>query len=900
MSEGIPLPAAIPPGIRVRHETFGAGLVEHDLGETVFVRFDHGLERCPRGELRVLAGLSEVIDREEWDRTPAVINRMQAEAILSVNDTWGVFSRSRIALLPHQLWVCKRVQESWPTHWLVADDVGLGKTIEAGLILAPLIARGQVKRALILCPASLVSQWSERLFRLFDLNFKAYRAEEDRPADAFWQRNPFVVASLQTLRMDNSGRKQRLLTSGPWDMLMVDEAHHLNVDEQTGATSAYRLVKEMLDADLLTSRVFFTGTPHRGKDYGFYALMHLVRPDLFSTKVPLEQQLAGLRSSLIRNNKQCVTDLKGNLLFKKPIVRSVEYRYTAAESRFYEAMSQFIVDGKAYSKRLARESDARTVMLVLIAMQKIASSSIAAIRKALSSRLAKVGQMAEDLARLEALRRELSELADLPDQGDRLGELDEQILEAAGALHLMEHEEPRLLELLKLAADIGVETKIRALVDLTEREFGGRQVVFFTEYKATQAELMGALQAHFGDGCSVFINGDNALPEVRSQSGVVRPQRMNRVEAASRFNEAKARFIISTEAGGEGIDLQDNCWTLVHVDLPWNPMRLHQRVGRVNRYGQTEQVEVVLFRNPETVETRIWDLLNQKIARINTALAEGMDEPEDLLELVLGMTRPDTFREMFAEAPRSEGQALSDWFDRRTTLFGGDDVLKAVKSLVGHSERFDFAKTSRMLPQVDLEHLEPFFRLHLTLQGKQVRSLGDGLRVLTPESWFPDRELKKEWTRLVFDRKVTGSYAISRVLAVGHPLMDRCLVEAQGLPDVASSTLLLPDGEAWVAFGVVDEATGRKGAVKVGTVAVKILPTGQCCLLRDWELLISLNMLTERLSSRGEQEVPPIPVERVQEAVDHATTHLAGHLADLELGFLRPRAHVSAVLWGRG
>ncbi|WP_317110691.1 C-terminal helicase domain-containing protein [Chroococcidiopsis sp. SAG 2025] len=116
-----------------------------------------------------------------------------------------------------------------------------------------------------------------------------------------------------------------------------------------------------------------------------------------------------------------------------------------------------------------------------------------------------------------------------------------------------------------------------------------------------------------------------------------------RETAAEKFNRGEVRFLISTEAGGEGIDLQENCYSLIHVDLPWNPMRLHQRVGRLNRYGQKQQVEVITLRNPQTVETLIWDKLNRKINNIMQSLQQVMDEPEDLLQLVLVITSPNLF-----------------------------------------------------------------------------------------------------------------------------------------------------------------------------------------------------------------------------------------------------------------
>src|SRR5207302_6633743 len=134
-----------------------------------------------------------------------------------------------------------------------------------------------------------------------------------------------------------------------------------------------------------------------------------------------------------------------------------------------------------------------------------------------------------------------------------------------------------------------------------------------------------------------FINGVHRADEIRLPDGNVRTMNEHREGACRRFKEGGARFLISTEAGGEGIDLQERCHTLIHVDLPWNPMRMHQRVGRLNRYGQQERVEVFTLRNPDTEEARNWDRREEKPQRIEVALGQVMDEPEDMLQLVLGM-----------------------------------------------------------------------------------------------------------------------------------------------------------------------------------------------------------------------------------------------------------------------
>src|SRR5262249_55012438 len=167
-------------GDLVHSARFGLGRVLLDAGSSVVVRFfEHEIQQCLASELVLQQGPGQVIEADTWHSPLEVVTRTLGECIQSVNDTWGVFSLSRIALLPHQLWVCRKVLERWPTRWLVADDVGLGKTIEAGLILWPLLAKGTVRRLLIICPASLVEQWSLRLRSMFDIRVAIYASDSD-------------------------------------------------------------------------------------------------------------------------------------------------------------------------------------------------------------------------------------------------------------------------------------------------------------------------------------------------------------------------------------------------------------------------------------------------------------------------------------------------------------------------------------------------------------------------------------------------------------------------------------------------------------------------------------------------------------------------------------------------
>jgi ERCC4-related helicase len=891
-------------GKRVRHGRFGIGAVQLDDGATVIVRFDHGIEECERASLVPARSIAEGLDRGDWDAPLAVATKALALAILSVNDTWGVFSRSRIALLPHQLWVCRRVLSSWPARWLVADDVGLGKTIEAGLILWPLLSKGLVRRLLIVCSASLVEQWQYRLRTMFDIRLGQYVTEADSERSDFWSTHSHVVASLETLRLDHGGRHQRLFESASWDLLIVDEAHHMNADEESGPTLGYKLAERLVEERKVASIIFFTGTPHRGKNFGFLALLRLLRPDLFNPRESLTQQLLHLREVMIRNNKYGVTDLRGNRLFQVPAVSSETYAYSAEEARFYDMLTEFILTGKAYASTLGA-SDRRLVMLVLIAMQKLASSSVAAIRRALRRRLDRLVSQREKLKEAkraldEHLERLRTEYAALESSGrdDELSRLEEELASQAAGATLMSDEEPRLRELLAAAERVQRETKMEKILSLVTTQFEGRSVLFFTEYKATQSLLMSELIRHFGDGCVAFINGDSRADEVLDRNGQVRSINQTREDAAERFNEGQVRFLVSTEAGGEGIDLQEKCHSLIHVDLPWNPMRLHQRVGRLNRYGQTSRVDVVTLRNPTTVEARIWDKLNAKIGNIMLAFGHLMDEPEDLLEMVLGMTSPTLFRELFAEAAEVPAETLSTWFDQKTATFGGRDAIETVKEIVGNCDRFDYQAMGRDVPPVDLPDLRPFVEAMLVRNRRRPRRDADGsLSFRTPEGWLQEVGIRSTYEGLVFDRNVRGKDAVQRVVGVGHKAVDQALRQAlevsDGVASVSDAVLKRPV----VVARVFDRVTGAEGPVRAIVVGAERCEAGEWKVLRDWEVLRLLNEVVAKVAGSRKLSAPGNEVSTVKAAVATAAGIIERSVPELAVHFRVPSLEVVGVLW---
>ena len=891
-------------GDLVRHVRLGPGKIRLDAGETAIIRFDDGLQECDKDELEAVDGPLQEIFATQWHSPIEVVTRAQAAAIESVNDAWGVLSTSRIALLPHQLWVCRRVLETWPTRWLVADDVGLGKTVEAGLVFWPLIAKGIVRRLLIICPASLVEQWNQRLRMMFDIRVALYAGDADTERTDFWGTHDKVAASLQKLRIDQKGRHRRLLESDPWDLVVVDEAHHLNADEKGGPTLGYRLLEKLVENNRVKSMLFFTGTPHRGKNFGFVSLLKLLRPDLFDPKKPLDRQLPHLREVMIRNNKQNVTDLKGKRLFHPPVVKNLEFHFSSEERAFYEMLTAFIESGQAYASSLDATTG-KAVQLVLVAMQKLASSSVAAICRALRGRLARIaagrGELDELQARREALRKRLEERDEYERQGDldALSQMDEKIVELSGELKLMENEEPRLRELLTAAAKVRRETKIEKIVSILHNEYDGRQVLLFTEYKATQSLLMSALMHEFEETSVTFINGDDRADEVVVPSGETKSIVLQRRDATDHFNAGRVRFLVSTEAGGEGIDLQESCHSLVHVDLPWNPMRLHQRAGRLNRYGQKHQVEVVVLRNPETVEGRIWGILQEKMNQIMLALGHAMDEPEDLLQLVLGMTSPSLWRELFLEAQQVQQGSLAQWFDHRTAQFGNDDVIKTVKDMVGHCARFDFQQVSDQLPKIDLPALRPFFLSMLKLNRRRAEEKSGSLAFRTPEAWQTEPGILSAYQGMVFLRETRGRDAARRVLGVGHKVMGEALRQARETSATVATFPRETLNRPLVVYRIRDRLTEDESPVRSATLAVEIDDGGggAATILKDWELLEKLNTLVGCRGFRAKDSVPPTDIVRVEQALNHSMSHVHVEASEWCLPFRFPEVESFAVLW---
>ena len=440
---------------------------------------------------------------------------------------------------------------------------------------------------------------------------------------------------------------------------------------------------------------------------------------------------------------------------------------------------------------------------------------------------------------------------------------------------------------------------------MLEGEYKDKSVLLFTEYKATQSKVINLLIKRYGKDSVVFINGDEMLNDIDFGDGIKRIVRLTRGEAADRFNAGTARFLVSTEAAGEGIDLQENCHSMIHIDLPWNPMRLHQRVGRLNRYGQKEQVEVITLRNPDTVEARIWEKLNTKIESIMLAFSSFMDDPEDLYSLILGMTPQSMFTNLFSDTASATKDNFSKWFDDKTATFGGEDVIDTVKQLFGNCAKFDYQQAKLDIPRLDLPDLKPFFEAMLIYNRKRSKDNEDGsISFKTPDEWKDAIGVQKEYTDIVFERNGDVKRKLENIFGVGHVVVDKAIKQALNIKDsvcvVSQSDLPVPlylvkardritnTGESirFLVFGLIKDSIGWK-------------------VLKDWELIKLLNPLVSKYQlHRKEYTVTEnnILISNMKEAVDYFTrtdyyAKLPFRVADIESsGILAPGIEMNSII----
>ena len=599
---------------------------------------------------------------------------------------------SGIIPLPHQLHVLNRAMENNNIRYILADEVGLGKTIEAGMIIRELKSRGLVSRILVVCPTGLVNQWSSEMQEKFHEKFQVVLPSDydtirrlTDNEDVYGQFDQVISTmdsikpiekhagwSQEKVEQYNKERIYSIINSG-WDLIIIDEAHR--VAGSSGEVARYKLGNLLSQASPYL--LLLSATPHNGKTEPFLRLIRLLDAELFpNAKSIVREQVAPF---LIRTEKREAIDNNGNLLFKKRLTHLVTISWderNGLQRELYEMVSAYVA--KTYNKALRNRKKNMCMIFLLIIMQRMVTSSTAAIRQSLERRLNVLLEQSTYIGNLK--EEDLDEL-----------NIEDGVEDAIKAVSLnMEQEIEELKQIISLAKQAqfqNQDAKVEPLlneIDAILSEDRTQKVIVFTEFVATQAYLQELLTKR---GYSVTIlNGGMSIDE--------------RNAAIQEFKNSTGIFI-STDAGGEGLNLQF-ANIIINYDLPWNPMKIEQRCGRVDRIGQQRDVHIYNFILGETVENRVREVLEEKLSVIFKEM--GVDKFSDVLDSeVAECDFTDVYIRSIGNASQVEKNLYPIEAEMKQQLKNAQkykDVIREDKDLtklVGTESNFDVESALRMM-----------------------------------------------------------------------------------------------------------------------------------------------------------------------------------------------------------
>ena len=569
-------------------------------------------------------------------------------------DPYFSLSISRVDPLPHQLEAVYEYFMKLPTvRFLLADDAGAGKTIMAGLLIRELKLRGLIERILVVCPANLSFQWQRELKEKFDQQFIVLRGGDVR--DQFgvnqWLSQNQVITSL-----DFAKRKEILpgLSQAQWDLVIVDEAHRMSARDETHKSQRYRLGEFLRDST--DNLLLLTATPHKGDPANFTLFLQLLDRDAYADVKSIRQAMNERQAPFyLRRTKEAMvyfperqTDGSWGTrpVFTKRITTTAGFAIDGAEFRLYQDVTRYVRRQSARAAERGDDGRARAVGFLMSLYQRRLASSIYSLRCSLENR---ARRLEKGLAQAHELAQGAPpglDWEDLEEMEDSERERMERVLEAitlTGNATEIQREIEELRQLAFRAESVqnaGDEAKLISLREILEEQgfFNdqGKQLLIFTEFRDTLAYLIERLDGWgFRTG---YIHG-SMRPGSRDEPGT-------RLNVEQQFREGEIQILVATEAAGEGINLQC-CHILFNYDIPWNPNRLEQRMGRIHRYGQRYDCLIFNFAATNTIEGRVLTRLLGKLQEIREALDD--DAVFNVIGEVLPASQIDrVFRDFYA------------------------------------------------------------------------------------------------------------------------------------------------------------------------------------------------------------------------------------------------------------
>src|ERR1700683_1458191 len=543
-------------------------------------------------------------------------------------DPYFGLSISRVDPLPHQLEaVYDYLLKIARVRFLLADDAGAGKTIMAGLLIRELKLRGLAERVLIVCPANLTFQWRRELWDKFRESFEVQSGDSIRDQYGLnqWIEKKQVITSLDLAKRENilPGLKQVR-----WDLVIVDEAHRMSWSPPSRKTARYALGELLRDSS--DHLLLLTATPHKGDPVNFSLFLQLLDEDAFADVKSIREAMERRRAPFyLRRTKEAMVYFPQRMpdgtweakkIFTKRIPHTVDFHIDGPEDELYREVTAFV---KAQSNRAAANGDdprARAVRFLMALYQRRLASSTYSLRRSLENRAKRLADMlkkAQEIARFAP--PDLPDMDELDEMEDSERERLEDIIAAVSIASNPEQVKEEIGELNELAIhvqrveDSGSEAKLSRLHELLRQQGffdnRGQRLLIFTEFRDTLDYIVKKLRAmNFTVGT---IHGGMHIGS-RDEPGT-------RLHAEQEFRDGNTQVLVATEAAGEGINLQC-CNILFNYDIPWNPNRLEQRMGRIHRYLQTKDCLIFNFVATNTIEGHVLQRLLEKLQEIRDAL----------------------------------------------------------------------------------------------------------------------------------------------------------------------------------------------------------------------------------------------------------------------------------------
>lgn len=784
-------------------------------------------------------------------------------------DPLFALNASRIDAVPHQLEAVYKylVPHRRAVRYLLADDPGAGKTIMAGLVLKELKMRGLVNSCLIVVPGHLKYQWLREMKEKFGERFELIG--RDRLNSAYgknvWKEQRWCITSLDFARQDDI---KETLRDARWDLVFVDEAHKLSAykyGEKTHKTKRYQ-VGEVL-AQNATNLLFLTATPHRGDPDNFRLLLSLLDHNVFATRDSMERVLAEDRDQFVlRRMKEELKDFNGKSLFPPRKVLTVGYQLSRPEMDLYDHVTEYVKKYYRRAQQVADERRRRNITLALIVLQRRAASSIRAIRASLENRRKRLQEMLDNhrlVQEMEAayggdLEERLEDMSE--DERWKVESALESLTTARSFEELQEeiHELKRLIEEAKKVERAEVEKKLLSLKDLLgKRVTPGKteeKLLVFTEARATLDYLAEKIRSWGYKVCT--IHGNMNLER--------------RIKAEEEFKHT-AQVMVATEAAGEGVNLQF-CWMMVNYDIPWNPNRLEQRMGRIHRYGQKHPI-VFIF-NMVALNTREGRVLKKLFDKIEVMKEHlGAERVYDVIGEILENAGAEELLRRVALGEQEVAEA-----EEKIDAISVEEMKREISRLTGEAlairvderwsrERARVSQENKLIP----EYLENFFvRAFEAIAGKgRVRRRGDGFLSIR---WVP-AEIKNvsyefrmryglvddRYPKFTFDKNLVKTEETADFVAPGHPLMEAVLekVLQKFGPELRRGAVFEdPDGQLngliWFLEGSVTDGTGQLVGKRM--FAVYVSEAGEVKAIRPailWDLRPVTKKVPETLRVLG-------------------------------------------------